>query len=96
MKLNKKALKKKLIIKADGKKLAAKCFKAKSASVLEIGFCGKAANHIAIQFKSGSLKGSKSLKKSSFKIVASGTDNKSVSQTVKLGKKSSVKSIAMP
>lgn len=51
----KKALAKKLIVKADGKRLAAKCFKFRSASKLEVGLCGKSAARLEITYKTGSL-----------------------------------------
>lgn len=51
----KKALAKKLILTADGKRLSVRCFKFRSASKLEIGLCGAAASKIDLSFKSGAL-----------------------------------------
>jgi len=52
---NKKALAKKLIVKADGKKLKAKCIAFKSASKIEIGFCGNKVRNATFEFKASAL-----------------------------------------
>lgn len=60
----KKALAKKLIVKADGKRLQPKCFKFRSVAKLEVGLCGKPASKIELSFKSGTLVAVKKLKAS--------------------------------
>ncbi len=84
-----KAIAKKVIVKVDGKKLKAKCFKASGKNKLVIGFCGKQAGKLEISFKAGSLVAvKKSLKKSKLSITAAYANGKDASDNVALGSKS--------
>lgn len=67
----KKSLAKKLVVKANGKRLAAKCFKFRSTARLDIGLCGKPASKVEIAYKSGALIAVKKVTgKTKFKLVA--------------------------
>jgi hypothetical protein len=70
VKLNKKALAKKVTVKGDGKKLKSKCFKAKSSTILEVGLCKKQYDNITVSFGSGSLTAPKKVKKPKVKATA--------------------------
>ncbi|MGB3951877.1 MAG: hypothetical protein WBK99_01835 [Solirubrobacterales bacterium] len=60
--LNKRAVKRKLIIKGDGRRIKPKCFTVKRASVLEVGFCGKRYRNMQFSFRAGSLAANRKLK----------------------------------
>jgi len=74
--LSKKKLAKKLTLTADGKKLKSKCFKFKSASTVEIGFCGKKVSKITLSFKAGSLIAAKKLRSPKVSVTNIAADNK--------------------
>ena len=82
--LNKKKLKKALIVRADGKKLAAKCFKFKNKSTLDLSLCKKTYKRIELTFKKGALVAGKKLRKPTVKLSLVDAQNKRYSNTVKL------------
>jgi hypothetical protein len=74
--LLKKGLAKNLIVKADGKKLKAKCLKAKGSNTIEINFCKKSASTLTVQFKAGSLNAKKKIKKPKLTVITTDTARK--------------------
>lgn len=82
--LNKKRLKKALIVRANGKKLAAKCFRLKSKSILDLSLCKKRYTRIDLTFKRGALIGAKKLRRPTVKLTLVDAANKRYVRTVKL------------
>jgi hypothetical protein len=74
--INKRGIKKKLTISVDGKKLKSKCFKYKSAAVLEISLCGKKGKLVDLNFKAGSLTAAKKLRSPRVTATVVSADNK--------------------
>lgn len=62
MKINKKAVKKKVVVTGDGRKLKSKCWKFKNASTLLVTLCGKQYTEVKVSFKAGSLTATKKVK----------------------------------
>lgn len=62
MKINKKAIKKKVVVTGDGRKLKPNCWKLKNASTLDVTLCGKQYGEVKVSFKAGSLTATKKVK----------------------------------
>lgn len=86
--LNTRALKKKLIVTADGKRLKAKCFKASGKRAVTINFCGKLVTKFTFSFKPGSLTAKKKPGSPMIKFTATDATNKKLTATLRLSKKS--------
>ncbi len=85
---NKRALKRKLIILGDGKRVKSRCYRQIGKDSLEINLCGKSYTTISFNFKAGSLIAPKRLSKASVKVfVSPGLSAKSDTFTIDLKRK---------
>lgn len=84
--INKKRIKRALVIKANGKKLAAKCFRIKRKNILDLNLCKKTYTKLEISFKKGALVGGKKLKKPTVKLTLKDAGGNSYSKTLDLRK----------
>lgn len=83
VKINKKALAKKVTLRGDGKKLKSKCFKAiKKNTVLEIKLCNKRYEKVSVKFASGSLTAPKKVKKPKVKMTVYNASGQKASETI--------------
>lgn len=80
----KKNIRKRISVVAGGKKLKPSCFKKKSSTTFEIGFCKKLAADVTITFKAGSLTTKSKSKKLKAKVKT--VDSANSKQTAKLVK----------
>jgi hypothetical protein len=84
VRLNKRQLKKKLVVRADGKKLKWKCIKVKSATVLETSFCGRKVKKIDFTFRPQSLLANKKLRAAKVMVTTTDISNKRKTNTLNL------------
>lgn len=80
--INKKRIKKGLILRANGKRLSAKCVRVRSKSVLDLNLCKKRYAKLNLSFKKGTLVGARKLRKPTVKLTLTDGTNKRYKGTV--------------
>lgn len=88
--INKKRIKKALILRANGKRLSAKCVRVRSKSVLDLNLCKKRYAKLSLTFKKGALIGARKLRRPTVKLTLTDGANKRYKRTVNVTRNQSV------